>query len=221
MSQMDAEQSLDTAEKAAADAAVDNGEEQGQEEESSSVEAPTSDTETCDGSATEDGEGPAAEAEAEVVQDPLVVAQAEAAENYDRYVRKIAELDNFRKLATRRRTETRDETLRDVLLQIAPILDNLRRALGQESSDYESLKQGVEMIAGQFQEALKNRGLEEIEAIGQPFDPNLHEAMLEVEHEEYDAGIVVQEMEKGYQLRDKVLRPSRVVVSKGKVKEEN
>jgi molecular chaperone GrpE len=232
MSQLDAERPLDAAAQTASDVVSGNGGAVAEDSENDASaadlennieEAPEFDAEDSCGTATDEEGDIAATAEGNEIdqeeaeeQDPLAAAQAEAAEHYDRFLRTAAELENYRKRSTRIRAETRDEALRDVILQIVPILDNLHRALAQQSTDYESLKQGVEMIAGQFQEVLKNYGLEEIEAVGQPFDPNLHEAILEVEHQEYAAGLVVEEMEKGYQMRDKVLRPSRVVVSKGK-----
>ena len=144
----------------------------------------------------------------------LEAARVEAAANYDRYVRAVAELDNYRKRTVRMRAETRDETLRDVLLQVAPILDNLRRALRQETQEAELLKQGVELICGQFNDVLKGYGLAEIEAVGQPFDPEVHEALAEVPDDEHAPGTVIEEMEKGYKLNDKVVRYARVVVSK-------
>ena len=116
------------------------------------------------------------EEEAEPEADELAeleAARAEAAANYDRYVRAVAELDNYRKRTVRMRAEARDETLRDVLLQVAPILDNLRRALGQETQEADSLKQGIELICGQFNDVLKGYGLSEIESVGQPFDPEV------------------------------------------------
>lgn len=148
-------------------------------------------------------------------EDELERAKADAAENHDLYLRAAAELQNFRKRTVKMRADAREETLRDVLAQIAPLLDNMRRALGQEASDGQALKQGVELIITQFQDVLKGYGLEEIEAVGQPFDPNVHEAMLEVESAVHPAGIVLEEMEKGYTLRERVMRPARVVVSKG------
>ena len=157
-----------------------------------------------------EGEAPAEEGEATPGDGPLVElekARAEAADNYDRYLRAAAELDNFRKRAVRMRAESREETLRDLLLQIAPLMDNMRRALAQEAAEAQSLKQGVELILSQFQTILNGFGLEEIEAAGKPFDPNLHEAMLEVESPDGEPGTVLEEMEKGYRLREKVLRP--------------
>ena len=147
-------------------------------------------------------------------EDELETLRAEAAANYDRYLRVAAEMDNYRKRTVRMRAETREETLRDILLQIAPILDNMYRALGQETQDADSLKQGVELICGQFNEVLKGYGLVEIEAVGQPFDPNMHEALAEVASSEYAPGTIIEEVEKGYKLNDKVVRPSRVAVSK-------
>lgn len=147
-------------------------------------------------------------------EDELEAARAEAAANYDRYLRSVAELDNYRKRTVRMRTEAREDTLRDLLLQVAPVLDNLHRALNQQTQDADSLKQGVELICGQFNEVLKGYGLAEIEAVGQSFDPNLHEALAEVPSAEHEPGTVMEEMEKGYKLNDKVVRPSRVVVSK-------
>ena len=164
----------------------------------------------------EEGDASPEKVEASGDDDPLVQlekARVEAADNYDRYLRAAAELDNFRKRAVRMRSESREETLRDLLLQIAPLMDNMRRALAQEG-EARSLKQGVELILTQFQAILNGYGLEEIEAAGKPFDPNLHEAMLQLESTDCEPGTVLEEMEKGYRLRDKVLRPARVVVSK-------
>ena len=144
----------------------------------------------------------------------LEKAQAESAEHYDRYVRAVAELDNYRKRTIKMRAESREETIRDLLLQVAPLLDNMRRALSQEDSDAAAIVQGIGLIFNQFQDILKGYGLEEIDAVGRPFDPNLHEAMLEVESAEHPPGTVVEEMDKGYVLREKVVRPARVVVSK-------
>jgi molecular chaperone GrpE len=143
----------------------------------------------------------------------LEKAQAEAAENHDRYLRSVAELDNFRKRTVKMRSETRDSTLRDVLLQIGPMLDNFRRALGQESDDVASFRQGIDIIFKQFNDILSGYGLVEIAAEGQPFDPNLHEAMAQVPSAEHPPGTVIKEMEKGYTLNDKIVRPTRVVVS--------
>ncbi len=179
----------------------------------SQAEVAESQEETAEPQKETESEGTAAEPEADGAAE-LEAACAEAAANYDRYVRAVAELDNYRKRTVRMRAETRDETLRDVLLQVAPILDNLRRALQQETQEAELLKQGVELICGQFNDVLKGYGLAEIESVGQPFDPEVHEALAEVPDDEHAPGTVIEEMEKGYKLNDKVVRYARVVVSK-------
>lgn len=144
----------------------------------------------------------------------LAQARAEAAANYDRFLRAAAELDNFRKRTAKLRTETREDTLRDVLLKIAPVLDNLNRALAQDESDAEALRQGVELIRTQLMDVLAGYGLRPIESVGQAFDPNLHEALLEVDSDEHAPGTVVEETETGYMLNKKVVKPARVIVSK-------
>lgn len=183
-------------------------------------EASAEPAESCEEAAIE-SEAAESQEEAEPEADALAeleAARAEAAANYDRYVRAVAELDNYRKRTVRMRAETRDETLRDVLLQVAPILDNLRRALQQEAQEVDALKQGIELIGGQFNDVLKGYGLAEIESVGQPFDPKVHEALAEVPGTEHPPGTVIEEMEKGYKLNDKVVRYARVVVSKASEK---
>ena len=188
---------------------------QEKEAESCEQEAAASQQEEAAAEPQEEAESQAAAAEPEADGlAELEAARAETAANYDRYVRAVAELDNYRKRTVRLRAETRDETLRDVLLQVAPILDNLRRALHQETQEAELLKQGVELICGQFNDVLKGYGLAEIESVGQPFDPEVHEALAEVPDDEHAPGTIIEEMEKGYKLNDKVVRYARVVVSR-------
>lgn len=143
----------------------------------------------------------------------LEAARAEAARSHDRYLRAAADLDNFRKRTVKMRSEARDETLRDVLLQVAPVLDNMRRALADDTDDAAALRRGVDIILNQFNDILRGYGLQEIAAEGQPFDPNLHEALVQVPTDEHPPGTVIQEMERGYKLNDRVVRPARVVVS--------
>lgn len=144
----------------------------------------------------------------------LKEAQAEAEENYDRFLRAAAELDNFRKRTAKVRIEAREDALRDVLLKIAPVIDNLNRALAQENSDGDALRQGVELIRTQMLDVLSGYGLQPIAAVGQRFDPNLHEAMMELDTSDHPPATVMEEMEKGYMLNNKVVKPARVIVSK-------
>jgi len=153
--------------------------------------------------------------------DPLQQALADLESFKDRYLRSAAELDNFRKRTARTRSDVREETLRDALLQFAPVMDNMRRALDQETQGVDALKEGIELIYDQLRTAFSTYGLEPIQAVDSEFDPNLHEAMMEVEDSERTPGTVIQEMEKGYTLNGKVVRPSRVVVSKAVSEEES
>lgn len=172
-----------------------------------------------DGGAAQTAGGAPGAKTGESLEAQLSQARAEVEALRDRYLRSAAELDNFRKRTVKMRSETRDETVRDVLLQVAPLLDNFRRALNQDSSDPAIFRQGIEIILSQFNDVLKGFGLEEIRAEGQPFDPNLHEALLQVPTDEHPPGTVMQEMEKGYKLNDRVVRPARVVVSAAKTEE--
>lgn len=195
-----------------------NHEEQGEETGIEGVEAapPVVETQTVEeapGPAPEESAGTGEEETAEPAA-LLEAARAEAAEHYERLLRAAAELDNLRKRTARVRGETREETLREVLLRIAPVLDNLTRAQAQQTEDAAALRQGVQLIIGQFREVLRGFGLEEIEAVGRPFDPNLHEALLEMPSDAHPAGTVVEQMDQGYLLNGKVVRPARVVVSR-------
>jgi molecular chaperone GrpE len=178
-------------------------------------------TEQVEDAVLEEGEGAEPEPEQEAIEEGepsleevLAKVREEAAAHYDRYLRTAAELDNFRKRTARMRSEVREDTLRDMLLQIAPGLDNMRRALDQDTDDIQALKQGIELIYSQLNGALEGYGLKLIDAVDQTFDPNIHEAMVEVEDAERAPGTVIEEMEKGYTLNGKVVRPARVIVSK-------
>ena len=144
----------------------------------------------------------------------LQAAKAAVTDNYDRFLRAKAELDNYRKRTAKIRTEVREETMRDMLLGLSPIFDNLRRALAQETTDAVVLKEGIELISLQIEDSLKGYGLEVIEAVGKPFDPNVHEAIVELESKDHDPGTVVEELDRGYLFGDRVIRPARGVVSK-------
>ena len=126
-----------------------------------------------------------------------------------------ADFENFRRSAARRETEIREYAVRGVLEDLLPVLDNFERAVGaaENTSDVKSLKIGVEYILQQFQEALKSSGAEPIDAVGKPFDPMKHEALEQVESED-QPGTVVDDVQRGYIFKGKVIRPSRVRVAK-------
>jgi molecular chaperone GrpE len=143
---------------------------------------------------------------------------AKADEHWERLLRTTADLDNYKKRATREKQDAIKFANQTLLQKLIPVLDNFDMALaavqqGQPGAA-QSLQAGVAMVAQQFKSALAEAGLEEIDASGQPFDPNLHEAVSEKETSEVREGHVVQQMRKGYKLRDRLLRPATVVVAK-------
>ena len=159
------------------------------------------------------------EAKKTIEADPLFLAKEEAEMYKDRWMRLAAEFDNYKKRTAREFETLVQSASEDVIRDLLPILDGVERALAHsEAGDAESdvFQEGVEMIMEQFSRVLYNRNLSEIETVGAPFDPNVHEALMQMPSEEYDAGVVADVVEKGYCLGDKVLRPAKVVVSQGK-----
>jgi len=131
----------------------------------------------------------------------------------DRLARLQAEFENFRKRNQREQTEFRDYALTDTLKQLLPILDSLDRATKVEDVSAEDLRSGVELIDRQFHDVLTRLGVEPIVAAGQPFDPNLHQAIQMVETTQVPDHHVIDELQRGYRLRDRVLRAAMVRVA--------
>lgn len=142
----------------------------------------------------------------------------QAEENYDRYLRALAELENYRKRVAREREEAEKYRHEPLLRELLPVLDGLDMAFAVQatSSDrsFEALKAGVAMISQQLRNVLRQAGLEEIDALGKSFDPRLHEAVEHKETSEAEEGRVIQQLRKGYKYRDRLLRPATVVVAK-------
>jgi molecular chaperone GrpE len=149
----------------------------------------------------------------------LKAQAAKAAEHWDRLVRSSADLENYKKRAARERQDAIKYASESLMHKLLPILDNFEAALAAvQASNAEgnnSLLTGVSMIQQQLKSVLTEAGLEEIEAHGKPFDPNFHEAVSQSESAEHPEGNVMQQLRKGYRLRDRLLRPATVVVSKG------
>ncbi len=145
----------------------------------------------------------------------LAQAKAKAEEHYDHLQRLQAEFDNYRKRTLKEKTEIIKYASERLVGELLPVLDNFERAASaaQINPDFTSFSQGVEMILRQLQTALSKEGLKAMDAVGQPFDPNLHDAVLRVDSEEHPENTVVEELQKGYFLKEKVLRPSMVKVS--------
>jgi molecular chaperone GrpE len=131
----------------------------------------------------------------------------------DRLARQQAEFENFRKRSTREQQDFRDYALTDALKQLLPILDSLDRALQLEDVSAEDFRSGVELIDRQFHDVLSRLGVEPIVAQGQPFDPSLHQAIQMVETTEVPDHHVIDELQRGYRLRDRVLRAAMVRVA--------
>jgi molecular chaperone GrpE len=148
----------------------------------------------------------------------LQKAAAKAGENWERLLRATADFDNFKKRAAREKTEAAQYANASLLQKLLPVLDNFEMALAaaQNVNDEKlaSFQSGVAMIQQQLKSALTETGLEEINAAGQPFDPNFHEAVSEQESAEVPEGHVLQQLRKGYKFKERLLRPATVVVAK-------
>ncbi len=149
----------------------------------------------------------------------LEAREKEAAENYDRYLRAAAELDNYRKRAARDKEDAIRYGNEKLIKDILPILDSLDRALHQTSdlsarNNFEAFQQGLELIHSQILGCLERHGVVKIEAKGEEFDPEKHEALMQVQTPEMESNRVVDEYESGYTLHGRLLRPSKVSVSK-------
>lgn len=144
----------------------------------------------------------------------LAEAKEKAEEHYAQLQRLKAEFDNYRKRSQKEKEDLAKYASEKITLSMLPVLDNFERAIASAHSnkDFDSFAQGVEMIFRQFSRVLENEGLKAIEAVGQEFDPNLHEALLQ-EPDNGEENRVLEELEKGYYLKDKVIRPSKVKVS--------
>ena len=159
----------------------------------------------------------AAEAEAPDEDAAALKAQVEslkaALEEKDNRVKRLqADFENFRRRTSKEREELANVVTQDLLKSMLPILDNFDRAMAAEQKDNESFQKGVEMIYTQLHETLKNAGLELINTAGQKFDPNFHQAVMRVENPDLEDDTIAQELQKGYIVKGRVIRPSMVQV---------
>lgn len=138
--------------------------------------------------------------------------QAALTEKDNRVKRLQADFENFRRRTSKEREELANVVTQDLLKGMLPILDNFDRAMAAEQKDSESFQKGVEMIYTQLHETLKNDGLEPIETEGQKFDPNFHQAVMRVENPDLEDDTIAQELQKGYIVKGRVIRPSMVQV---------
>jgi len=152
----------------------------------------------------------------------LLLKQKEAQESVDRLLRLQADFENTRKRMERDRLEFIKFADEQVIAELIPFVDDFQRAFDAADStkDFNVLHKGVEMILNHLLEFLKRKGVTEIEAAGKPFDPRYHEAMLQVESDEYPENMVIEELQKGYMLNSRVVRTAKVKVAKGSQLEE-
>jgi molecular chaperone GrpE len=144
---------------------------------------------------------------------------AKADENWERLLRTTADFENFKKRAAREKQDALKFANESLIQKLIPLLDNFDMALaavqnGQTGAASSSLQSGINMILQQFKSALTEAGLEEVDATGKPFDPNLHEAVSQQESAEVPEGHVVQQLRKGYKPRDRLLRPASVIIAR-------
>lgn len=144
--------------------------------------------------------------------------KSENASYLDRLARLQAEFDNFRKRSVREQQDFRDYALADALKQVLPILDSLDRALKTENASAEDFRNGIDLIDRQFHDVLSKLGVEPINAVGQPFDPNLHQAVQMVDSEEVPDNHVLDEFQRGYKIKERLLRPAMVRVAQNSKK---
>ncbi len=142
----------------------------------------------------------------------LQAIQQELDELTDRYKRILAEFENHKKRSQKEREGLYNSVLGDIIEVVLPILDNLENAAKVETSD-ENYKKGIELVLKQFQDVLKSKGVEEIKALGETFDPELHEAVSSVQDDSKGEKEIVQEYRKGYKIGHRVIRHSMVVVA--------
>jgi molecular chaperone GrpE len=156
------------------------------------------------------------------LKEELARKEKEATDNYDKYLRAVADLDNYKKRAIRDKADIIKYGNEDVIKDILPFVDSLDRASEHaDSSDVQAFKEGIKLIQEQLLSCLKKHGVEKIDSVGLDFDPNFHEAMMQVESEEHAENKVVNEVQKGYLLNGRLLRPSKVCVCKNINKENN
>ena len=169
--------------------------------------------------ATDEGGAPAVEdaeisTEAKLTQE-LLQQREETRQNYDHYLRALAEVENIKKRSLREREEYLKYANVSLVKKLLPVIDDLYRAIevARTSQDSEALSKGVEMTARSLDELLKSEGVQVIESVGKVFYPQYHQALIVETSDEYPENTIIEQLQKGYTLHDRVIRPSLVKVS--------
>jgi molecular chaperone GrpE len=161
------------------------------------------------------------EKEIEDLKKNLEEKEKDSSSNYDKYVRAVAEFDNFKKRAIKDKADAIKYGNENIIKDILPFMDSLDRALEHDTGDIQTFKNGVALIQNQLLGCLKKHGVEQIDTAGATFDPNFHEALMQMDSDQHEDNKIVNEMEKGYLLNGRLIRPSRVCVCKKTRNEED
>ena len=153
-----------------------------------------------------------AQAEAPEQTPPAPPAEEKPQADSERYLRLMAEFDNYKKRSAKERENIYTDVRVDTVTKFLPVFDNLERAMKTETAD-EAIKKGVEMTFNQLMDVFKKLGVEEIESVGKPFDPGVHNAVMHVDDAERGENEIVEEFQKGFKIGDKVIRHSMVKVA--------
>ena len=160
----------------------------------------------------------------EEIQEELETAKLEAKENYDRFLRVTAEFENYKKRSTREMDDFRKYANQSLIMEMLAVVDNLERALnssnGNNSID-KCMADGVNLTLKEILKIFEKFNVKAIESVGQPFDPNFHQAMMQEETDNYPEKTVITELQKGYMIHDRLLRPAMVVVAASKAKKDD
>jgi molecular chaperone GrpE len=150
--------------------------------------------------------------------DPLEAAKAEQAKLKDQLLRTLADFDNFRKRTRRELSDAERRGRDDILKEMLPVFDNLDRASAHAgtATDVKALSDGINLVMRQFTDTLGKLGIERVPAVGQAFDPAVHEAVQQLETSDFEPGTIAAEVQAGYRDNDKLIRPALVVVAKAK-----
>ena len=188
-----------------------------------SASSPTGNNEAADDAPKADDAADAAKAEENAAEQPAApsaeeVLKQQLAESNDRFVRLMAEFENFRRRNAKEQLELIETANGKLLEKLSEVQDNFERAFASENKakDLEAFEKGMQMIYNQFAKVLTDAGLEQIDPTGKEFDPNLHEALMQQPSETIPEGHVVTVFQKGYKLKNKILKTAKVIVSSGK-----
>ncbi len=171
-----------------------------------------------------EGGGGSQDAEVTALRERVASLQEQIAATKDKWLRALADLENFKKRSKKELDDQALRTAQNLLPAFLPVLDNLERALGvaeptaagasdDNAENVRNLVQGIEMVRKEFLAALGRNGIEPLDSVGKVFDPAMHDALQQFDSPDHPPGVVIQEFEKGYQMKGRLLRPARVIVA--------